>query len=122
MKEVSVELNQFNSDLAYRKEYIMARPRHIRNIEMRCAWHDDLQSADWATFPISTEVVVVRKHESEQTITYSIEKVQNGKTTTICELNGYLDMLEDEDIDDFFEEFENHLEDFRKKGYKVLEP
>lgn len=119
MKIKAVEIEQFFGVLARRREYVMAKPKNLDKIEVERTWESSCpqEATDWVKFPISVEIMVVRKYEDDQRTEASIEKIQNGKTITILEMNEFFDSISDEEYGEFFEEFDSQVENFKKKGF-----
>lgn len=119
MKMKSVKTEQFFGLLAQRKEYVLTKARNLDKIEIERTWKSEApdEETDWVKFPINAEMIFVRKYEDDQRTEASIEKIQNGKTITILEMNEYLDNISAEEYGEFFEEFNRQVENFKKKGF-----
>lgn len=115
----SVKTEQFFGLLAQRKEYVLTKARNLDKIEIERTWKSEApdEETDWVKFPINAEMIFVRKYEDDQRTEASIEKIQNGKTITILEMNEYLDNISAEEYGEFFEEFNRQVENFKKKGF-----
>ena len=131
MQTRSVELNQFNGFLAYRKEFIMTR--HPKKVVIECVFQQTglgpFEATEIARFPINVEVIVFKQYQDDNRVEFSVEQIQNGKTIHIAYDSEYVDDLYDvpDDLSDddcaddrefFFDRFERLIESFEKKGFQ----
>lgn len=123
MKTKTVKLETLSGTIAHREEFLMVKHSNVGKISWEYVWESThpAETVGYATFPISIEVLVVRKYEDGNRCSFSLSKIQNGIETVICEDNADMDTLSSEKYEIFFEELESSIKSFEKRGFVRVE-
>ena len=120
MKKIEVRIEQFRSLASEREEFLLCREKHLSKIVITDTYASDrpaYEQVDWIEFPINAEVIICKKYEDENRKEFSITRIQNGKEYIICERNEYTDCLTDDEYNFFFEQFDETIEELKRKKF-----
>lgn len=108
MKIYGKEIETFSGFLALKGADVLARKKHIDNINIKCEFESNLESDLYVSFPYCTEAIIGTYECSENSDYCRIIKVQNGKEITLL------------DKDEYSEEYEQMIEELRTKGFEQI--